>query len=167
MQRPLPWAFLFTTVISCLFATHTAGASAPHPMDALDASEIVAAVALLRGAGHADKATLFSSITLREPRKETVLAWRKGMPIPRAANVVLRKGSKTYEAVVDLGRREVASFREVSWRSPHSRVAGSYCGYRSGTRRLPYAGGSSEARHCRLRAALLFPSNGWKLRARG
>ena len=102
-----------TTVISCLFATHTAGASAPHPMDALDASEIVAAVALLRGAGHADKATLFSSITLREPRKETVLAWRKGKPIPRAANVVLRKGSKTYEAVVDLGRREVASFREV------------------------------------------------------
>ena len=59
MQRPLPWAFLFTTVISCLFATHTAGASAPHPMDALDASEIVAAVALLRGAGPCGQGNAF------------------------------------------------------------------------------------------------------------
>ena len=113
MVRQLPCSFLLITVISCLFANHTVGASAPHPLDALDASEIAAAAAILREAGHADKATLFSSITLQEPPKETVLAWRKGKPIPRAASVVLRRDSKTYEAIVDLRKSEIVTFRAV------------------------------------------------------
>ena len=63
MKRQLPCSILLITVIWCLFAIHVAGAAGPHPLDALDTSEIAAAAAILRGAGHADKGTLFSSIT--------------------------------------------------------------------------------------------------------
>ena len=93
-------------------------AAVTHPLDALEAAEITAAVALLREAGHAGDGTMFHTLSLEEPPKEAVLAWRQGQPIPRIAAVTLREKGKTYEALVDLGARRVASFDEVPGAQP-------------------------------------------------
>ena len=87
--------------------------AAQHPLDALDASEISATMAVLRRAGHADDRTLIASLTLQAPPKEQVLAWKAGDPLPRKAKVVLRHDATTYEAVVDLGSGQVLSHRAV------------------------------------------------------
>ena len=89
-----------------------------HPLDALDASEIASAVALLRDAGHADDEALYVSISVGEPPKSEVLEWRPGKPIPRTAAITLRKDAKTYEGVVDLVAGEVRSFRQVPGAQP-------------------------------------------------
>ncbi len=73
----------------------------------------MATTAILRSAGLVDDKTLIASIDLLEPPKADVLAWKTGDPIPRSAKVVLRRNSTTIEAVVDLGKRAVASHREV------------------------------------------------------
>ena len=75
-------------------------------------------MALLRDAGHAGADTMFHSISLLEPAKEAVYAWRAGQPIPRAAAVVLRDRGKTYEARVDLDARKVTSFEAVTGGQP-------------------------------------------------
>lgn len=87
--------------------------AAQHPLDALDASEISATMAVLRRAGHADDRALIASLTLQAPPKEQVLAWKAGDPLPRKAKVVLRHDATTYESVVDLGSGQVLSHRAV------------------------------------------------------
>ncbi|MBV9017547.1 MAG: hypothetical protein JO058_18015 [Alphaproteobacteria bacterium] len=83
-------------------------AVAAHPLDALSAAEIDAAVAVLRNAGHADSGTRFPLITLAEPDKTAVLAWRPGQPFARQAFVIARYDRTVYEGLVDLasGRLE-------------------------------------------------------------
>src|SRR5207244_7379247 len=49
-----------------------------HPLDALSAAEIGAAIGVLRAAGHADAATRFPLITLAEPDKQAVLDGHPG-----------------------------------------------------------------------------------------
>jgi primary-amine oxidase len=95
-----------------------AAAAAAHPLDALDAAEITTAVALLREAGHASSTTVFHTISLEEPPKEAVLAWRRGQPISRVAALTLRHQSKTFEALVDLGARKVVTCEEVPGAQP-------------------------------------------------
>lgn len=84
--------------------TQTSGA---HPLDALSAEEIAAAVAALRKAGDADNATSFALIALDEPDKAAVLAWRPGQPFDREAFVIARRDRVVYEGVVDLAARKV------------------------------------------------------------
>ncbi|MEZ5288129.1 MAG: hypothetical protein R2712_25700 [Vicinamibacterales bacterium] len=84
-----------------------------HPLDALSPGEIATAAAVLREAGRADDRTLFASISLEEPPKEAVLAWRSGAPIPRSARVIMRRDARTTEAVVDLTGRTIARVVEV------------------------------------------------------
>jgi primary-amine oxidase len=103
-------------VSALLFATKAAGAT--HPLDPLDGSEITAAVAALRAAGQADDATVFASVTLLEPPKTHVLAWKPGQPIPRAAAVVLRRNATTYEARVDLAARKVIAYTAIPGAQP-------------------------------------------------
>jgi primary-amine oxidase len=73
-----------------------------HPLDALSAAEIGAAISALRAAGHADAATRFPLITLAEPDKGAVLAWHPGETFARKAFVVARQQRIVYEGVVDL-----------------------------------------------------------------
>ncbi len=96
----------------------TAQGAAQHPLDALDASEITAATAILRSSGHADDKTLFASLTLQEPPKAEVLAWKAGAPITRRAKAVLRRNLTTFEAVVDLGSGKVVSHQEKPGMQP-------------------------------------------------
>jgi primary-amine oxidase len=81
--------------------------AAAHPLDPLSAEEIETAVAVLRAAGDVDSDTRFSLITLDEPEKPAVLAWRPGQPYARKAFVIARRDRTTYEAVVDLVARKV------------------------------------------------------------
>ncbi len=104
-------------VLACLVPCATHGA-ASHPLDALDASEITATTAILRNAGNADDKTLIASITLQEPPKADVLAWKKGAPVPRKAKAVLRRNATTFASVVDLGKGEVLSYREIPGAQP-------------------------------------------------
>jgi primary-amine oxidase len=93
-------AFLAASLLVAAFSTPTAASA--HPLDALSAAEIGAALSVLRAAGHADAATRFPLITLAEPDKETVLAWHSGQSFARKAFVIAREQRLVYEGVIDL-----------------------------------------------------------------
>lgn len=116
MQAHTPWRVL--APVLCFFLPWAATGAAQHPMDALEASEITAATAILRSAGHVDDKTLIASLTLLEPHKADVLAWKAGDSIPRRAKAVLRRAAATFETVVDLDTREILSNTEVHGAQP-------------------------------------------------
>ena len=89
-----------------------------NPLDALTSREITSAVAALRAADHVDDDTLYSLITLREPPKTEVLEWKPGKTLPRRAFVIARRGALTFEAVVDVDRSEVESWKAVPGAQP-------------------------------------------------
>src|SRR3712207_9485388 len=60
----------------------------------------------------------FALLTLEEPPKAEVLAWRPGRPFGRKAFAVVKDGPKVFEAVVDLDARRVASLEEVAGAQP-------------------------------------------------
>ncbi len=113
-----------TRFVVCLLAivSGSARADPAHPLDALDAEEIQAAVRLLRDAGHIDDTTLFSSIKLAEPPKTIVKSWTSGEPIPRAAQVVARTGGRAFAGVVDLPRGAVKSWTPAAGGQPQISV---------------------------------------------
>jgi primary-amine oxidase len=84
-----------------------------HPLNALDADEISMSVNLLRAAGQVDDKTLLLSLTLEEPPKQKVLAWKPGESIPRAARAVLRRGNETVETVVNLTDKKIGPIRII------------------------------------------------------
>jgi primary-amine oxidase len=87
--------------------------AAAHPLDELSAEELQAAVAVLKAAGKIDEASRFASLILEEPAKAEVRAWKPGQRFSRRAQAVVKQGPKTFEAVVDLDAKAVASFAEV------------------------------------------------------
>lgn len=111
-HRPALLAALFS------FLPLVAPVAAEHPLDALDASEITAATAILRRAGHVDDRTLIASLTLQEPPKADVLAWKPGDPILRKAKAVTRHNAATYETVMDLGSQRVLSHVAIPGAQP-------------------------------------------------
>lgn len=103
----LPAAVLIVVALFCC-------TEAPaHPLDPLSADEIETAVAVLRQAGNVDADTRFPLITLEEPDKPAVLAWRSGQPFARKAFVIARRNRATYEGVVDLATRNVERWAEI------------------------------------------------------
>lgn len=56
-----------------------------HPLDPLSRIEIVRAVRVIGDSGHANRETRVSLVTLAEPDKAEVLAWKPGMPLSRRA----------------------------------------------------------------------------------
>ena len=87
--------------------TALAAQSAPHPLDPLSGEEISQTVDILRTAGHINDSSRFPIITLQEPVKADVLAWKPGMEMRRMASVMVRVGAKVYEADVDLSASKV------------------------------------------------------------
>jgi primary-amine oxidase len=90
-----------------------AAAVSAHPLDALSADEINTAMRVLGAAGHADTATRFALITLDEPDKTAVLAWRPGQPFARKAFVIARRERTVYEGVVDLAAGKIERWETV------------------------------------------------------
>jgi primary-amine oxidase len=54
--------------------------------------------------------TRFSIVNLREPAKDLVWSWAKGMSVPRQAFALVRQGPETFEAVVDVSGRRLLSW---------------------------------------------------------
>lgn len=91
-------------------------AAAPtHPLDPLTLAELESAVSVLRAEKKIEDDSRLPLLVLREPPKEEVLAWKPGAPLRREAFAVVldRAKNRTSEAVIDLARRRVASWKEV------------------------------------------------------
>src|ERR1700741_868563 len=86
-----------------------------HPLDPLSREEIEAAAAVLRDAGRLGPAVRFAALELREPPKAQVLANAGAGGAERSAFALLYDWATrtASEAVVDLDRREVASWRSL------------------------------------------------------
>jgi primary-amine oxidase len=92
----------------------TVAPAASHPLDPLTADEIRTAVAVVSEAQDLGDDARFSLITLREPDKRAVLAFRGGDPVDRDAFiVVLDRSGATYEAVVSVRSEKMRSWRLV------------------------------------------------------
>ena len=76
-------------------------AASPHPMDPLNADEIVEAANILLRGGAARPGAIFQSIELREPGKSEVLGFR-GAAGTRRATVFFRQDKKSYKSTVNL-----------------------------------------------------------------
>jgi primary-amine oxidase len=116
MMRPTPHRLIATLIagLALLPALARPGlAQAGHPMDALSSGEVARAVELIGEAGHSDDSSRFPTITLREPAKQDVLAWKRGDPVPRAAFVVMQHQARTYEIEIDLSADRIASIGEI------------------------------------------------------
>jgi primary-amine oxidase len=109
--RALTFAWLTT-----LFFSLPAAALAPavyHPLDALTPGEYWVVYKAVRDAGHTEEKTIFSSVLLHEPEKQSVLDWKPGMPMERKADVVLYYKGKSYAALVNISTAKVESFEEL------------------------------------------------------
>ena len=97
-----------------------AASAAPHPLDPLTAAEINAAADALAAAPRFPAGALFATIVLKEPPKRDVLAHTPGAAITRQAFAVIldRKRNRTFEAVVDLRRSSIASWKEITGVQP-------------------------------------------------
>jgi primary-amine oxidase len=111
LSRSLRASFLFLGLGGIvLIAQNTAPL---HPLDGLTTAEYWTAYDVLQQAGHAGPDSFFASVLLREPAKDSVLAWKPGSAIPREADVVMLQKEKTFEARVDLAAHKLVSWREV------------------------------------------------------
>src|SRR2546430_8893023 len=90
------------------------GTRSAHPLDALDPAEIQAAGDVLRADSRVPDAALFAYFGLDEPSKDAVTGFTAGDPVDRRVRVLVVPGpaADVVEAVVDVGRRAVASWRE-------------------------------------------------------
>src|SRR5689334_7118720 len=84
-----------------------------HPLDSLKTQEYWTVYDVLRDAGKVDADTFYTSVLLKEPPKDKVLAWKPGDPVFREAEVILLRKGKTMEAVVDVAGHKLESFKEV------------------------------------------------------
>ncbi len=92
-------------------------AAQEHPLDGLAATEFMAALDVLRGAGRLPEDARFPLIELLEPPKAEVLAWRPGDPVPRTVQAIVRSGGRTHEAVIDLGAKTLVSWTDAAGES--------------------------------------------------
>jgi primary-amine oxidase len=101
--------------VAIVFLTADAVCAAQHPLDPLSADEITQTIALLKAAGKVSDSSEFPLLVLREPPKAEVLAFHSGDPIRREAFTVIyeRASGKTFEAVVDLTGKSIASWEEI------------------------------------------------------
>ena len=93
--------------------------AADHPLDPLSYQEVWRVLELVRSAGHMDRETRFSQLTLHEPRKQAVLAWHPGAAMPRKAYAVVRQGKDAFEVIVDLAEDRVSSWSPLNGVQPN------------------------------------------------
>lgn len=109
---------LCTVAMAAVLASVGAHA-ADHPLDPLSYQEIWSTLELIRDAGHMDRETRFSQLTLHEPPKRDVQAWRPGAAMPRMAYAVVRQGKDAFEAVVDLAGGRIAAWSQLDGIQPN------------------------------------------------
>jgi primary-amine oxidase len=96
--------------------TTIGGDAAPvYPLDSLSKQEILETVDVLRTAGKTREDSRYSLIRLQEPPKEDVLGFTLGSPLHRQSFVVVyeRAANQTFEAVIDLAKRSLISWKNI------------------------------------------------------
>lgn len=95
-----------------------------HPLVPLREEEFRHNLDVLRSSGRLVPSLRFASVTLAEPAKAAVLAWREGDPVPRSARSVLwdRADNKAYEVLVDLAAGALTSFEHAPEITPNFTV---------------------------------------------
>ena len=83
-------------------------AHAQHPLDPLSADEIRVATRVMKADPRLAGAA-FTLITVAEPEKSAMLAWRPGRPLARRARVMGMTGAGAVEVEVDLAQRRLVS----------------------------------------------------------
>ncbi len=91
-----------------------------HPLEPLTGAEIETATAVLRGEARLTDAALFAYFGLQEPSKDAVAGFVSGNEVERRVRVVIVPGpsAEVVEAIVDVGRRALLSWREVPGMRP-------------------------------------------------
>lgn len=104
-------------VAACSFALAISiddAVSAPqHPLDALEAAEIIQTTAILRANGHVDDQTPILALAMEPPAKNEVLAWEPDKDFTRQARAIVRRDRINREFIVDLNSNSIASIEEV------------------------------------------------------
>jgi len=109
-------------VLTALLVWAVAPASAQnpkHPLDGLTAPEHWAVYETLKASGKTDAKTGFPLIQFKEPPKEEVLAWKPGQSMRREALAIVKQGSQTFEAVVDVSGKKLISWTEIKGVQPN------------------------------------------------
>jgi primary-amine oxidase len=112
------------TMISCaialffLLTSNVLAVAAPHPLDPLTQDELVTTFTVLKRAGHVNDQTRFVFVSLREPDKAAVLKWTPGTSATRETFVTIKQGNQTVEAIVDVSRAKLVSWREIKGVQP-------------------------------------------------
>lgn len=104
---------LLTLALTMCLRASDAGLA--HPLDPLTDGEILKTAEVLRAAGKMTPKARFSLIALREPPKAEVLAFQPGAAYRRESFAVVyeREHNQTFEAVVDLRRDAVLSWKQI------------------------------------------------------
>jgi primary-amine oxidase len=92
-------------------AEQAASARTLHPLDPLTEDEIRTAIQTARSDARLTAAA-FPSISVNDPAKADVLAWRPGQAAARHARLQAMTADRTYEVVVDILGRRIASIDE-------------------------------------------------------
>jgi primary-amine oxidase len=105
--------------VSAMFA-QGALAAPTHPLDPLDAGELLTIRDVLTKSGRFSPDTNFTWIQLAEPPKQSVEEFSPGQDFPRHAEVdaVDYAAAKTYNVIVDLKKREIASLTDLGASQP-------------------------------------------------
>ena len=100
-----------TTLFATLALLAGPALAQTHPMDALTRAEIREAAGILK-ADPRTKDAAYQLITLKEPAKTEVLAWKPGAPLHRMARVTAVAGAKILETDIDLASKSITGFTE-------------------------------------------------------
>ncbi|MCL7971018.1 MAG: hypothetical protein M8840_02645 [marine benthic group bacterium] len=111
-------AFAVCAVMLFISAEASRAQEPRHPLDPLGWQEYWTVLEVLAESGHLDGDTEFSRVQLLEPDKSSVWGWEPGDAISRSAFAVVRQGSDSYEAVIDLSGRRLASWTELTGAQP-------------------------------------------------
>jgi len=111
------WAtILFAGVTGCPGAM----AAATHPLDPLDAEELIAVRDILAHSGLFSANTNFAWIQLVEPPKKIVADFREGADFPRQAYIAAidYDAAKSFRVIIDLRAKKIASVDELGALQP-------------------------------------------------
>lgn len=121
-MRLLLSLILLATLASCSTtptATTPSKNSKGHPLDPLTSAEVEQAVAVITADKRFVTGSLFPTIAASEPEKNEVLAFTGGEFRREAFAVVFdRSTNRTFEVVVDLGKKQVTQWNEIKGVQP-------------------------------------------------
>jgi primary-amine oxidase len=106
------------------FGASTGAPSLRHPLDPLTKEELITTVAVLKKAGKLMPDSRFATIYLKEPPKDQVIADITASRIRRGAFALVYNWATRApsESVVDLGRQELVSWKDLEPNDPPLRV---------------------------------------------